>query len=94
MMLLFFCFNLFRIKLDLKSFVFVERVTIDCFDSFKRSENLWFVLNREFVIFWVLSFDRSLVRVCLSYLIISVVGIFACVTYISRRDRTWFWVCL
>ena len=94
MMLLFFRFNLFRIKLDLKSFVFVERVTIDCFDSFKRSENLWFVLNREFVIFWVLLFDRSLVRVCLSDFVISMVGIFNCVTYVSRHGWTWLRVCL
>ena len=94
MMLLFFRFNLFRIKLDLKSFVFVERVTIDCFDSFKRSENLWFVLNREFVIFLVLLFDRSLVRVCLSDFIIGVVEIFTRVTCISRLGLTWLRVCI
>ena len=93
-MLLFFRFNLFGIELDLKSFVFVERVAIDCFDSFKIIENLWFVLNREFVIFRVLSFDRSLVRACLSDFIISVVGIFARMTYISRCGWTWFQVCL
>ena len=77
---LFFRFNLFRIELDLKSLVFIERVTIDCSDNFKRCENLCFLLNREFVIFLVLSFDWSLVRVCLSEFIISLVGIFSRVT--------------
>ena len=93
-MLLFFCFSIFGIELDLKSFVFVKLVAIDCFDSFKRSESLGFLLNREFVIFWGLSFNWSLVRVCLSDIIIGVVEIFVCVTYISRRGLTWFRVYL
>ena len=78
MKLLFFSFNLFRIELDLKSFVFVKCVANDCFDSFKGSGNLWFVLNLEFIFLRGLLFDRSLVRVCLS------------VMFVSRCDRTWF----
>ena len=78
----------------MESFVFVKCVANDCFDSFKGSGNLWFVLNLEFIFLQGLLFDRSLVRVCLSGFIISVVGIFACVMFVSHRDRTWFWVCL